>query len=195
MDRRLQVDGALFHYQYSNQQIINVYPTGQQPLINLGKSKIDGGELEVVMKPAHDFTMHINMGFLNTRVQQGMLASGDISGQELPYAPHFSGTAGFDWAAVHLPSATVNLHVDANFNAKQYLALPNEEAISQKSYSLINARLSLRSEDDHWEAGLWGRNLGDTFYLTNAVDVQGFGFDYRHRGTPRMMGVDVSYKF
>ncbi len=195
MDRRLQVDGAIFHYQYSNQQIINVYPTGQQPLINLGKSKIDGGELEVVMKPARDFTMHFNMGFLNTRVQQGMLASGDISGQELPYAPRFSGTAGFDWAAAHLASATINLHIDANFNAKQYLALPNEEAIAQKSYSLVNARLSLKSEDDHWDAGIWGRNLGDTFYLTNAVDVQGFGFDYRHRGSPRMMGVDVTYRF
>src|SRR5262249_17120641 len=43
LDHRLQIDGAVFHYQYKNQQIINVYPTGQQPLINLGKSKIDGG--------------------------------------------------------------------------------------------------------------------------------------------------------
>ncbi len=44
LGNRLQLDGAVFHYQYRNQQIINVYPTGQQPLINLGKSKIDGGE-------------------------------------------------------------------------------------------------------------------------------------------------------
>jgi outer membrane receptor protein involved in Fe transport len=59
----------------------------------------------------------------------------------------------------------------------------------------VNARLSLKSDSDHWEAGIWGRNLGDKFYLTNAVDVQGFGFDYRHRGTPRMMGADISFKF
>ena len=195
MNRRLQLNGALFHYQYTNQQIINVYPTGQQPLINLGKSKIDGGELEITMRPAQDFTVHANMGILNTRVQEGVLASGDISGQELPYAPRFSGTFGFDWAAVHMANTFVNVHVDANYNAKQYLALPNEDAIAQGAYSLINARISLRSEDERWEAGVWGRNLADTFYLTNAVDVQGFGFDYRHRGTPRMIGFDVSYKF
>src|SRR5260370_13967801 len=29
--------------------------------------------------------------------------------------------------------------------------------------------------------------------LTNAVDVQGFGFDYRHVGTPRMYGFDAHY--
>ena len=31
-DHRVQVDGAVFHYQYKDQQIIDVYPTGQQPL-------------------------------------------------------------------------------------------------------------------------------------------------------------------
>ena len=30
---------------------------------------------------------------------------------------------------------------------------------------------------------------------TNAVDVQGFGFDYRHVGTPRMYGFDAHYHF
>jgi iron complex outermembrane recepter protein len=48
---------------------------------------------------------------------------------------------------------------------------------------------------DKWEVGAWGRNLTDKFYLTNAVDVQGFGFDYRHRGVPRMFGLDASYRF
>jgi iron complex outermembrane receptor protein len=195
LDHHLQIDGAVFHYQYRNQQIINVYPTGQQPLINLGKSKIDGGELEVVMRPAHALTLHVSAGFLNTAVQQGTLATGDISGQELPYAPHFSGTAGFDWQVAHIGAAELTLHSDANYNGKQYLALPNEEAIAQGAYALVNARLSLKSDSDRWEAGIWARNLGDKFYLTNAVDVQGFGFDYRHRGTPRMMGADISFKF
>ncbi len=195
MEHRLQIDGAVFHYQYKNQQIINVYPTGQQPLINLGKSKIDGGELEVIAKPARDFTLHASLGFLNTEVQEGTLATGDISGQQLPYAPKISGTAGFDWGFAHPGDATLNLHVDANYNGKQFLALPNEDAISQNAYALLNARLSFHSSDGKWEVGAWGRNLGDKFYLTNAVDVQGFGFDYRHRGVPRMFGADVSYKF
>jgi iron complex outermembrane recepter protein len=194
-DRRLQIDGAVFHYQYKNQQIINVYPTGQQPLINLGKSKIDGGELEIVTRPMKTLTLRASLGFLNTKVQEGTLATGSINGQELPYAPKTSGTIAADWSVFDFSVASLNLHVDANYNAKQYLALPNEDAITQGSYSLVNGRASLKSRDGHWELGAWGRNIGNKFYLTNAVDVQGFGFDYRHVGSPRMFGADFGYHF
>ncbi len=195
LEHRLQLDGAVFHYQYKNQQIIDVYPTGQQPLINLGKSKIDGGELELVSRPARTLTLRVSLGVLNTDVQQGVLATGDISGQQLPYAPKLSGTAAADWEALQFSGGGVTLHLDSNYNGKQYLALPNEPVIAQDAYALVNARLALHSSDDKWSVGLWGRNLADKFYLTNAVDVQGFGFDYRHRGLPRMYGVDASYHF
>jgi iron complex outermembrane receptor protein len=195
LDHRVQVDGAAFHYQYKNQQIINVYPTGQQPLINLGKSKIDGGELEIVTRPVHALTLRVSTGFLDSDVQDGVLATGSIDGQQLPYAPRFSGTVAMDWEAFTVYTAIVNLHVDSNYNSKQYLALPNEDAISQGGYALLNGRLSLKSGGGSWEVGIWGRNIADRFYLTNAVDVQGFGFDYRHVGTPRMYGVDAQYHF
>jgi iron complex outermembrane receptor protein len=107
-------------------------------------------------------------------------------------APHFSGTVSLDWEVFNVASAVLNLHLDTNYNSKQYLALPNEDAISQGGYSLTNGRLSLKGNGG-WEVGLWSRNLTNKFYLTNAVDVQGFGFDYRHVGVPRMYGVDAQY--
>jgi iron complex outermembrane receptor protein len=195
LDHRLQVDGAVFHYQYKNQQIINVYPTGQQPLINLGKSKIDGGEIEIVTRPIRTLTLRASAGFLRSDVQEGLLATGPINGQELPYAPHLSGTVAADWEALRMGGVKINVHGDSNYNSKQYLALPNEDAISQGGYSLLNGRISLVAADDSWDVGVWGRNIADRFYLTNAVDVQGFGFDYRHVGTPRMFGVDAHYHF
>ena len=192
---RLQLNGAVFHYQYKNQQIINVFPTGQQPLINLGKSKIDGGELELVMRPVRDFTFRAGLGFLKSKVQEGVLASGDISGNRLPNAPTASGTLSGDWDAWRGLNAVLTLHADASFTGKQYLALPNEEAISQGAYHLLNSRITVHSPDQKWEVGLWGNNLANKFFLTNAVDVQGFGFDYRHRGLPRMYGLDATYRF
>jgi iron complex outermembrane recepter protein len=195
LNHRVQVDGAVFRYQYKDQQIINVYPTGQQPLINLGKSKIDGGELEVVTRPVRSLTLRASAGFLHSVVQDGVLATGSIDGQQLPYAPHVSGTVAMDWEAWQVAAAKINLHLDMNYDSKQFLALPNEDAISQGGYSLLNGRLSLLSGDDKWDIGVWGRNIADKFYLTNAVDVQGFGFDYRHVGTPRMFGADAHYHF
>jgi iron complex outermembrane receptor protein len=195
MDNRVQFNGAVFHYQYKNQQIINVFPTGQQPLINLGKSKIDGGELEFVTRPVRDFTFRAGLGFLHSKVQEGTLATGDISGNELPNAPKVSGTVAADWDAVHWDNGALTLHVDASFTGKQYLALPNDPNIAQGAYHIINSRIAVHSSDSKWEAGMWMNNIANKFYLTNAVNVQGFGFDYRHRGLPRMFGVDASYHF
>ena len=195
LDNRLQIDGALFHYQYKNQQIINVYPTGQQPLINLKKSKIDGGELEIVMRPVRDFTARIGMGFLTTKVQDGTLASGDISGQKLPNAPSVSANISGDWDVWSTSAVALRLHLDSSYAARQYLALPQEDAISQAAYALVNARIALHAPGDKWNVGIWGNNLSNKFFLTNAVDVQGFGFDYRHRGVPRTFGMDATYRF
>jgi len=194
-DNRLQVDGAVFHYLYKNQQIISVAQTGQQPLINLKKSKIDGGELEVVMRPVRDFTARIGLGFLNSKVIEGTLASGDISGQKLPNSPSVSANVSADWDVWSTSNMALRLHLDSSYAAKQYLALPQEDAISQDAYALLNARVALHSPDDKWNVGIWGNNLSNKFYLSNAVDVQGFGFDYRHRGVPRTYGMDASYKF
>ncbi|MBS0613676.1 MAG: TonB-dependent receptor [Proteobacteria bacterium] len=195
LGNRLQFNGAFFHYQYKNQQIVNVYPNGQQPLINLGKSKIDGAELELVTRPARDLTLRAGLGILKTKVQEGVLASGDISGNELPNAPKVSGTLSADWDAWHSDALALTWHVDASFTGRQFLALPNESAITQDSYHLLNSRITLHGPDSKWEVGIWGNNLADKFYLTNAVDVQGFGFDYRHRGLPRMYGIDATYRF
>jgi iron complex outermembrane receptor protein len=194
-DNRVQIDGAIFHYQYKNQQIINVYPTGQQPLINLAKSKIDGGELEIVMRPFREFTARIGLGFLDSKVQEGTLASGDISGQKLPNAPSVSANISGDWDVWSAADVALRLHLDSSYATKQYLALPQEDAISQDAYALVNARIALHAPDDKWNVGIWGNNLSNKFYLTNAVDVQGFGFDYRHRGVPRTYGVDATYRF
>jgi iron complex outermembrane receptor protein len=192
---RLQVDAAVFHYQYKNQQIINVYPTGQQPLVSLGKSRIDGGEIEITARPVRTFMARLGLGFLNSKVQEGRLASGDISAQKLPNAPSVSGNLSADWDAWTGSVMGLRLHVDSSYSAKQYLALPQEEAISQKAYTLVNARVALHGASDNWDIGLWGNNLGNTFYLTNAVDLQGLGYDYRHRGVPRTYGVDAMYRF
>jgi len=195
LGNRLQFNGALFHYQYKNQQIVNVYPNGQQPLINLGKSKIDGGELEITTRPVRELTLRAGLGFLKTKVQEGVLASGDISGNELPNAPKVSGTVSADWDVWQNDAVALTWRVDTSFTSKQYLAMPNENAISQGAYQLLNSRITLHAPDSKWEVGLWGNNLTDKFFLTNAVDVQGFGFDYRHRGLPRMYGLDATYRF
>ncbi len=197
LDNRLQVNGAIFHYQYKNQQIVDVRPDGEQPLINLPKSAITGGELEVVARPVHTVTVRAGLGILHAVVQDGAVAGGTIpvDGHKLPEAPDVSGTLSIDWAALSLPVGQLTVHADGSYASKQYFELVNENRIAQEAYEVINGRIAWHGVDDRWELGVWGNNLFNRFYLTNAYDLQAIGFDYLHRGVPRMYGVDVSYRF
>ena len=197
LDKRLELNGAAFHYQYKNQQIIDVRPNGEQPLINLPKSKIDGGELELVTRPVRSVTVRGGLGVLYATVQNGAIAGGTISVDEhqLPEAPHLSATLATDWDAFNVGSSHVVLHLDGNYASKQYFELVNENRIAQDPYALLNARLAWHGPDDKWEVGLWDKNMTNRFYLTNAYDLQSLGFDYEHRGLPRMFGIDAGYHF
>ncbi|HVW69496.1 MAG TPA: TonB-dependent receptor, partial [Steroidobacteraceae bacterium] len=197
LGRQLQLNGAVFHYQYKHQQLLDVQPNGAQPLISLGKSKIDGGELELVARPAQSFTIRGNLGLLNARIEEGYISGGTLNaaGHTLPNSPRASAMLGADWDFLKLDRTRYHLHVDGNYWSKQYFELVNEDRIAQSPYGLLNARLSLLAVDDKLEIGAWGRNLTDHFYLTNAIDFQSLGYDYRHRGIPRMFGIDAAYHF
>lgn len=197
LENRLQLDGAVFRYEYKNQQIIDAQPNGAQPLINLGRSKINGGELELVMRPVRTVTMRAGLGLLDAKVKQGVLAVGtqDVAGHTLPNSPKVSGTLSGDWDALTFAQTALTLHVDGSYSSKQYFEIVNIDRIAQGGYGLLNARISFHSVDNKWEMGAWGSNLTNRFYFTSAANLQALGFDYRHIGIPRMYGLDASYRF
>jgi iron complex outermembrane recepter protein len=197
VDNRLQLNGAVFYYQYKNQQYIDVYPTGQQPLINLPKSRIEGGELELVARPWRPLTLHAGIGALDTRIQEAAIQGGkvDVAGHQLPYAPKWSGTLSADWEALSRGAVGLTLHVDGVYSSAQYFELVNQPRLQEGGYGQLNARATLHDANDKWSVGAWVRNATDKLYWTNIVDLQGFGYDYRHRGLPRMYGADVTYRF
>lgn len=196
-ENRLQLDGAVFHYQYKNQQTIDAQPNGAQPLINLGRSKIQGGELELVARPVRTVTVRATLGLLDAKVQEGVLAGGteDVTGHTLPNSPKRSGTLSGDWDAFTFGQKQLTLHVDGSYTSQQYFELVNIDRIAQGGYGLLNTRISFHSVDNKWGVGAWGSNLTNRFYFTSEANLQGLGFDYRHLGVPRMYGLDASYRF
>jgi iron complex outermembrane receptor protein len=196
-DGRVQLNGALFHYQYKNQQIIDVQPDLTQPLKNLDKSKIDGGELELVARPVRPLTLRLGLGWLDAKLQDAVLRGGiQLKGNKLPNAPDLSGTFSADWEAAEFHGAGLLLHVDGSYVGKQFFEPFNLDRLAQPAYTLVNARVAVHGGDDRWEVAAWGKNLTDKFYLTTAADLlSGFGFDYFHRGAPRTYGMEATYRF
>ncbi|MEI8298192.1 MAG: TonB-dependent receptor [Pseudomonadota bacterium] len=193
----LQLDGAIFNYSYKNQQMIDVQSSGHQPLINLGKSTIRGGELELVARPVASLTVRGGLGILDAKVKEGLINNGvqDIAGKQLPNAPKVSATLASDWDALRVSGWRMTLHGDMSYSASQYFEPANIAQLRQGGYTLINARVTLHNTDSHWDVSAWGRNLGDKFALTAGANLQSLGYFYSHRNAPRMFGVEGTYRF
>lgn len=194
---RLQVDGALFHYRYIDQQFVDVRPNGSQPLDDIPLSRIYGGELDIAARPIDRLTLHVSLAGLHTQVVQGTLAGGtiNIDGKRLPYAPNFRGVFSVDWEALSWPKWALMLHVSDTYQTLMYEENLNQSFLAQPAFSLLSAQASLDSANGRWQLRLWGTNLGNSLYFTNEVNLESLGYNYRHVGEPRMYGGDVTYRF
>ena len=196
-EHRLELDSAAFYYDYRNQQFIDIDPkTGAQPLVNLPVSRIYGAELEIAARPIRDLQITGGVSLLNTKVEQGTLDGQSIVGNSIVNAPKYSGTMAVDWDVVHANWGSVSTRVDGNYVSRQFFDLENRPTASQGGYGLLNARLGWKTASGNAGVDLWIRNISNTFYTTDKIDLlSGFGFIYNRVGDPRMFGATVSINF
>jgi len=197
LDHRLELNGAAFYYDYRNQQFIDVDPsTGAQPLVNLPLSRIYGAELEVAARPVPTLKITAGMCLLSTRVEEGTLGGQSIVGNSIVNAPKYSATMAVDWEIVRASWGSVSTRVDGNYVSQQYFDLENRLTAAQGGYGLLNARIGWKSESDKAGVDLWVRNVADTFYSTDKIDlISGFGFIYNRVGDPRTFGITATLNF
>lgn len=192
----LTVNAALFYYRYQNQQSLSIDSnTLAQNLINLPKSRVYGGELEISARPLEPLRINLGVGLLNTRIQEGEVSGSSLEGHRLPNAPSVSANAAVNWQAFSGDFGKVVLTLDGNLVSRQFFELQNVDRLSQKFYALVNGRIAYKTTSDRFEFLLWARNLANRYYYTSAIDVSGFGFDYFHLGAPRMFGGEFKAHF
>jgi len=87
---------SLFYIDYSDQQFFLFDQTGTQANINVGKSEIMGGELEITAMPSETFLINFGLGFTDSEIKEyedipGVLVpASEILGREVPGAPVWS---------------------------------------------------------------------------------------------------------
>ena len=197
LDGSMQLNGAVFYYSYEDQQFLNVDPvTLAQTLVNIDKSEITGGELEMVYRPVATVMLRAGLGYIDSEVKKGELNGVDLKGNELVNAPELNFNIAADWDVLQFDAGTVMLHVDSSYSDSHYFDVFNINRLQQSGYWLTNVRAQFNSADDSWEVALWSKNVGDEEYRTSIIDLQAsFGYDYSHIGAPRTLGADLTYRF
>ena len=77
-----------------------------------------------------------------------------------------------------------------------FFELPNNPAISQRGYTLVNLRAGLELAEGRYRIGGFARNLTNKRYLIDAGNTGGgFGIPTYIAGEPRFYGVELGAKF
>jgi outer membrane receptor protein involved in Fe transport len=162
---RLEVNGNLFHYDYTAQQVAIDDPAalGASIIVNGGASTARGGEIDVRWRPSAAWQVFGSLGFITTKFEDFVTDAGDFSGNEFPEAPAFTLAAGVQYQDPSGWFAGANVrHSDTYFSGNN---LANDPRFLVPSYTVVDARVGYE-----WEKAkvtLFAKNLLDEDYVTS----------------------------
>jgi iron complex outermembrane receptor protein len=202
-DRKLQVNAAVFYYDYSDKQfrgkiVDSIFGTIEK-LYNVPKSSVKGAELQVFANPVRGLTLSGNLAYTDSKIKSDFPSltpigtPTNLKGQTFELTPKWAAGASATYDAP--VTATLNgfIGVDYTYQSRTHGGYGGLPIFSIDAYSLIDLRAGVRDSDDKWRAQLWVRNLTDKYYWTNANYLG--EFSYRVTGRPRTFGVTFGYKY
>ena len=215
LDNRLRVNGSVFFNDYRNFQA-RISQCVMQPgfpvcqielsVLNAGELEIPGAELEVNFVPIDGLTLDAQVGWLDAEYKEFddlRFPGGDRSFQTPAFAPDltFRLGAAYEFNLGGMGSLTVG--GDARYKSEFALAVDNTTTAGvrypgmwQDDFWVYDARLVWESEDGRFTAGLFGRNLGDEVYKTDAQEFSSVGgIQTAYYGAPRTVSFTVTARY
>ena len=173
--------------------------TGTQANINVPRSEIAGGELELTAQPADSFLINFGVAFTDSEILEyeevdGVLVpASEIVGREVPGAPVVSVNLALQHTASLSNGMDLVSRLDYEHRGKTYWTLDNLD--TQSSYDLTN--LSIALEKEHWSARLYVNNLFDEEYIEwfFARRFIGLPADIAWPSKPRQVGLELSFRY
>lgn len=193
LDGRLKLNAATFFTTIDDAFTFNfVAPFVAQTIRNIDEAEILGLEFNASWLPTDNLTVDVGMGILDTEITEiSWVGAGGISvkGNELPLNPDSTFNLGI----------TYNFELSgdwAGFIRTDYQRLGDtwfypENFASRDPINLVNLNLGLVNETTGWEITIWGKNVTDELYVSEAVQPPGVHFYSK----PLQMGVNLTKRF
>lgn len=213
LDRRLMLNGAVFHTKVENMQFFDFLagPFGLLRVVsNMDEVTIKGGEFDARWRVNNYFSVFGGIGFVDGEIDR-YDSRPYTKGNEVPYAPKYTGNAGVEFS---VPIGGNGLELDTRldmtavgetwFNPVQDNRIPNLftgfgfgqgefSKLKRDPYEIFNLRATLRHE--RWGVTAWVRNLTDEDYLAEVIVAPEFGGAFIHDAPGRSYGLDVNLRF
>lgn len=212
-DSRLQIEGAIFHYDYTDKQLQarSLDPNGifglLNNLVNVPESKVDGVEFGLRGIPVEGLTLAANVTYLQSSVESDYFGYNAFSstpinlrGEEFPNTPEWSFILDgqYDWDIDNDYSAFFG--ASARYQTRTQGLFGTQSAIDQgypstynSAYGVIDLRAGVATADGTWRVGGFVKNLTNTFYAVQTTRVG--DSVVRFQGQPTTFGVTASFRY
>ncbi|MEM9531561.1 MAG: TonB-dependent receptor [Pseudomonadota bacterium] len=206
LDGAMQLNAAVFHYDYKDKQEQDravTFVGNISGLTNVPESTIQGAELDVQWAATERLLLALNLALLDTEVDEWLAVDTelsqwpntvfrDASGIELAMAPDVSYSVRAEYAWPLANGMELYLGGDVNHTGSTTGGAQISDATD--SFTIANARIGIGNPEGTWRATLWGRNIADEYYFPAAYQG-GNGPFIRANGMPRTYGVSLNYNF
>jgi iron complex outermembrane receptor protein len=195
LDRRLTLNANAFWIDWKDQQVsVQLTPGAvfDTQVINAGKSRLYGFELELRGRPTPTLDLYAGAGYSNTKFKEFNVTLGELfqgaTGNEFSNAPHWTLSGGGTWRH----PGGMFLNVNANYRSAFYQSTQDQPFRDIEGRTLVNAKVG-------WQ----GEHFGAFLVATNIFNVEkptaSFAdFDGRTRGVlgePRVLGLSFEGRF
>jgi outer membrane receptor protein involved in Fe transport len=211
---RVTVNVDAFHYDYKDKQLraktVDPIFGLLDTLVNVPKSEVSGAEFEIHGRPTGGLDLRAAATYLDSKVQEydgtvgidrvnglAFPVRASFNGVSLPFAPRFQGSASADYAfqVSTRYQGFVGASVAGQSKSFGSLALSAQDVADATidAYGTVDLRTGIESADDKWKVTLWGNNVTDKYYWTNALRV--YDTVVRYSGRPAEYGISINRRW
>ena len=194
---QLTLNGAAFTSTYKDFQArvsgldddpVTGLPAAKLSVLNAGKLRINGAELEAAWTPLTGLLIDTQIGYLDAEYKEfddvRFPAFGGSRAFQTPaFAPKWTLRLGTQYAFDLGGSGGITIGAQTRYKSRTALAVDNTltntetevEGLFQKGYWVHDARIVYETENKHFALGLYGNNLSDRAYKTDAQEFSSVG--------------------
>ena len=219
---QLRLNGAVFHTDYKDFQArvgeaddTTVPPTPLLTVLNVGKLRIRGAELEANWTPFTGLLLDAQVGYLDAEYKEFVdLRFPDQSRafQTPAFAPKWTARFGGQYAFDLGSAGGITIGAQTRYKSRTALAVDNTlivgtspttggtttevEGLFQKAFWVHDARIVYETADKHFALGLYGNNLSDRAYKTDAQEFSSVGnIRTVYYGAPRTVTLRLTARY
>ena len=194
LDSTLQLNGAIYLYDYTDMQMFADLPAGNFAIFNAGQADVNGAELDLWWRPMEGLDIKAGLGINNAEISGGIGLT-QFDKATPPNTPEltYNALVRYHWTLGN--GMTAHVQSDVAYQDEVFFSLDNIKPTSEEAYTLINLRAGIEAEDESWSADIYVKNASDELVFTEILSSGSAGALSGQVNAPRTIGASLTYRW